>query len=100
MTCWITVLLASGPARKALGLMLADLTIALFLRNLRRAGRMAERLSISERSHEIQRQMLEAASRRPIDRNAVAERLRDGGCAMAAARWRLLMAGQAFAHQW
>ncbi len=83
MMGWITVLLASSPARKALGLMLVALTIALFLLNLRRAGeragRMAERLSTSERSHEIQRQMLEAASRRPVDRNAVTERLRDGG---------------------
>ena len=79
---WITALLASGPARKALGLMLVALTIALFLLNLRRAGeragRLAERLSTSERTHEIQRQMLDAASRRPADRDALAKRLRDG----------------------
>ena len=79
---WITVLLASGPARKALGLLLAALTIALFLMNLRRAGertgRLAERLSTSERTHEIQRQMLDAASRRPADRNALAQRMRGG----------------------
>ena len=79
---WITVLLASGPARKALGLLLVAVTIALFLLNLRRAGeragRLAERLSTSERTHEIQRQMLEAASRRPADRDALADRLRDG----------------------
>ena len=79
---WITVLLASGPARKALGLLLIALTIALFLLNLRRAGeragRLAERLSTSERTHEIQRQMLEAASRRPADREALAQRMRDG----------------------
>ena len=79
---WITVLLASGPARKALGLLLAALTIALFLMNLRRAGertgRLAERLSTSEKTHEVQRQMLDAASRRPADRDALAERLRDG----------------------
>jgi len=79
---WITALLSSGPARKALGWVLAALTIALFLLNLRRAGeragRLAERLSISEKTHEIQRQMLEAASRRPADRDALAERLRDG----------------------
>jgi hypothetical protein len=75
-------LLASGPARKALGLLLAALTIALFLLNLRRAGeragRLAERLSTSERTHEIQRQMLDAASRRPADRDALAQRMRDG----------------------
>ena len=78
---WITALLASGPARKALGLLLAALTITLFLLNLRRAGeragRLAERLSTSERTHEIQRQMLEAASRRPADRDALAQRMRN-----------------------
>ena len=79
---WITVLLTSGPARKALGLLLAIITIALFLLNLRRAGeragRLAERLSTSEKTHELQRQMLDAASRRPADRDALAQRLRDG----------------------
>jgi hypothetical protein len=79
---WITVLLASGPARKALGLLLVAVTIALFLLNLRRAGeragRLAERLSTFESTHEIQRQMLDAASRRPADRDALAQRMRDG----------------------
>ena len=79
---WITALLASGPARKALFLLLAAATIALFLLNLRRvgerAGRLAERLSTSERTHEIQRQMLDAASRRPADRDALSQRMRDG----------------------
>jgi len=79
---WITGLLGSGPARKALGLLLVALTVALFLLNLRRAGeragRLAERLSTSERTHEVQRQMLDAATRRPADRNALADRLRDG----------------------
>ena len=75
-------LLAHGMARKALGLILTAAAIVMFLMNLRRAGeragRLAERLSTSERTHEIQRQMLEAASRRPADRDALAERLRDG----------------------
>ena len=79
---WITALFASGPARKALGLVLVALTIALFLLNLRRAGeragRLAEHLSTSEKTHEIQRQMLDAANRRPADRDALAQRLRDG----------------------
>ena len=79
---WITALLASGPARKALGLLLIALTIALFLLNLRRAGertgRLAERLSTSERTHEIQRQMLDAASRRPRSRDDLLDRLRGG----------------------
>ena len=79
---WLASILTSGPARKALGLLLVALTIALFLLNLRRAGeragRLAERLSTSERTHDIQRQMLDAAARRPADRNALADRLRDG----------------------
>jgi len=82
MMGWIVATVASGPARTALGLMLAVLTIALFLLNLRRAGeragRLTERLSSSEKTHEIQRQMLDAASRRPPDRDALAQRLRDG----------------------
>jgi hypothetical protein len=79
---FITAIIASGPARKALGLMLAFITIVLFLLNLRRAGertgRLTERLSSSEKIHEIQRQMLDAASRRPPDRDALAQRMRDG----------------------
>ncbi len=79
MTLW---LLTHGPARKALGLILVAAAILLFLLNLRRtgerAGRLAERLSTSERTHDIQRQMLDAAARRPADRNALADRLRDG----------------------
>ena len=79
---WITTILASGPARKALGVALAAITITLFLLNLRRAGeragRLAERLKSTERTHAIQRQMLEAASRRPRDRDALAQRMRDG----------------------
>ena len=79
---WVAALIASGPARKALGLLLAAITIALFLLNLRRAGersgRLAERLATMEKTHDIQRQMLDAASRRPADRDALAQRLRDG----------------------
>jgi hypothetical protein len=79
---WLFGILASGPARKALGLLLAATTIALFLLNLRRAGertgRITERLQASEKTFEIQRQMLDAASRRPPDRGALVERLRDG----------------------
>jgi type II secretory pathway component PulF len=79
---WITAILASGPGRTALGLLLAATTIALFLLNLRRAGeqagRLAERLQTSEKTYEIQRQMLDAASRRPPDRDALAQRMRDG----------------------
>ena len=80
---WLASLLASSPARKALGLLLVALTIALFLLNLRRAGeragRLAERHSTSERTHEIQRQMLDAASRRPRSRDDLLDGLREGG---------------------
>ena len=82
MIGWIPTILASAPARRSLGLLLVALTIALLLLNLRRAGertgRLAERLATSENTHEIQRQMLDAASRRPVDRDALAGRLRDG----------------------
>lgn len=82
MMGWINAILPSGPARKALGLLLAAFTIALFLLNLRRAGervgRLAEHLSTSEKTHEIQRHMLDACSHRPANRDALAERMRDG----------------------
>jgi len=58
------------------------LAISLFLLSLRRsgerAGRLAERLENREKTNEIQRQMLEAAARRPRNRNELDERLRDG----------------------
>ncbi len=54
----------------------------LFLLALRRsgerAGRLAERLDATEKTHEAQRRMLEAAARRPSSRDDLAERLRDG----------------------
>jgi type II secretory pathway component PulJ len=70
-------------ARRAAGYALVALTITLFILNLRRtaehAGRAAERLDNLERAHAIQRKMLEAASRRPRDRDDLLERLREGG---------------------
>ena len=58
------------------------LTITLFLLSLRRsgerAGRLAERLENQEKANETQRKMLEAASRRPPNRDELAQRLRDG----------------------
>ena len=75
-------LLTHGSGRKALGLILTAAAILLFLLNLRRAGeragRAAERLDARERNDAIHRQMLDAAARRPPDRDALAERLRDG----------------------
>lgn|GEM_PF-463006 len=61
MTLW---LLTHGPARKALGLILAAAAILLFLLNLRRAGERAgrapERLDARERNDAVHRQMLDA----------------------------------------
>jgi hypothetical protein len=78
-----TGILARPWALRVAAFALAALTIALFILNLRRtaerAGRAAERLDQLERTHAIQRQMLEAASRRPRDRDDLVERLRDGG---------------------
>ena len=76
-------LMARPWARRVAGFALAVLTITLFLINLlrtaERAGRAAERLEMLERAYAIQRQMLEAANRRPRSRNDLLERLRGGG---------------------
>jgi len=57
--------------------------IALFLLSARRSGervgRIAERLEITEKANEIQRRMLEAAARRPRDRDELVDRLHGGG---------------------
>nr|WP_234450953.1 hypothetical protein [Paracoccus sp. MC1862] len=67
---------------KAPGLILTAAAILLLLLNLRRAGeragRVAERLDARERNDAVHRQMLAAAVRRPADRDALADRLRDG----------------------
>ncbi|MDD9746830.1 MULTISPECIES: hypothetical protein [Marinovum] len=59
------------------------LAIVLFLLSFRRAGeragRMAERLETTEKTNDVQRRMLEAAARRPRDRDELVDRLRDGG---------------------
>ena len=82
MIGWLVTIIASGPARKALGLILAVAAILLFLFNLRhageRAGHAAERLHAGERNDAIHRRMLDAATRRPHDRDALAQRMRDG----------------------
>ena len=75
-------LLARPWARRMAALALAQLTIALFLINLRRsgerAGRAAERLETLGRTNDIQRQMLDAAARRPRSRDDLLDRLRGG----------------------
>jgi hypothetical protein len=76
-------MLARPWALRAAGVALAALTIALFIVNLRRqgeyAGRAALRLDQLERTHAIQRQMLDADSRRPRSRDDLLDRLREGG---------------------
>ena len=76
-------LLARPWARRVAGVIMVALTIVLFIVNLRRtgerAGRAAERLEKLERSHTIQRQMLDAAANRPRSRDDLLERLRGGG---------------------
>lgn len=57
--------------------------IVLLLLSIRRSGehvgRIAERYETTEKANETQRQMLEAAARRPRDRDALVDRPRDGG---------------------
>ena len=76
-------LLARPWLQRATAIVLAALTITLFILNLRRAGeragRSAARLETLERNNAMQRQMLDAASLRPRSRNDLVERLRQGG---------------------
>ena len=76
--------IAATPwARAALRYGAIALAIVLFLLSIRRSGervgRLAERLETTEKANEIQRRMLEAAARRPRDRDELVDRLRDGG---------------------
>lgn len=70
-------------ARRVTVAALIVLAIISFMFNLRRAGERAglaaERLENMERANAIQRQMLDAASRRPRNRDDLLERLREGG---------------------
>ncbi|WP_417718329.1 hypothetical protein [Salipiger sp.] len=78
----LATLAGSAWARAALRYGVTALAILLFLLALRRsgerAGRLVERLGTLEKTNDVQRQMLEAAARRPRDRDELAERLRDG----------------------
>lgn len=73
---------ASPWAKAALRYAATALTIVLFLLSIRRsgelAGRTAERLENTEKNNEFQRRMLEAAARRPRNRDELVDRLRDG----------------------
>lgn len=79
LLAWI----AANPwARAALRYGMLALTVLLFLLSIRRAGeragRLAERFETMEKANDVQRQMLDAAARRPRDRGELADRLRDG----------------------
>ena len=80
---FLATLAGSAWARSALRYGAIALAILLFLLALRRsgerAGRLAERLHTREKANEVQRRMLEAATRRPRNRNELVDRLRDGG---------------------
>ncbi|KAA8607541.1 hypothetical protein AL036_10190 [Salipiger aestuarii] len=74
---------ANPWARAALRYCAIAVAIVLFLLSIRRtgerAGRIAERLEVREKTNETQRRMLEAAARRPRNRDELVDRLRDGG---------------------
>ena len=79
----LTGIAASSWMRATLRYGAIALAVVLFLLSLRRsgerAGRLAERLETTEKANDVQRRMLEAAARRPRDRNELVDRLRDGG---------------------
>jgi hypothetical protein len=72
----------SRRARAALRFGLIVAAVLLFLLSIRRAGertgRLFERLDAMEKTNDVQREMLEAAARRPRNRGELARRLRDG----------------------
>jgi hypothetical protein len=78
----LATLAGSAWVRTALRYCFTALAILLFLLALRRsgerAGRLAERLETTEKTHDLQRRMLEAAARRPRSRDELGDRLRDG----------------------
>ncbi|MCH4540479.1 hypothetical protein [Ochrobactrum sp. A-1] len=78
----LSAIAASPWIRAALRYGAIALAVFLFLLSLRRsgerAGRLAERLETSEKTNDVHRQMLDAAARRPRDRDDLADRLRDG----------------------
>ena len=65
---------------RKLGVLLAAILLLLlaFQRSGERLGRLAERLEAAEKSNDVEGEMLEAAARRPRDRDELAGRLRDG----------------------
>jgi hypothetical protein len=82
ITAFLTGIAASPWARAAMRYGAIAFAVSLFLLALRRsgerAGRLVERLETTEKLNDVQRQMLDAAARRPRDRDELADRLRDG----------------------
>ncbi len=82
ITALLTGIAVSQWMRAALRYGAIALAVLLFLLALRRSGertgRLAERFEITEKINDVQRQMREAATRRPRDRDELADRLRDG----------------------
>ena len=75
------LLLQGWPLRNVftvLGWLAASAAVAAVLFGARQAGRNAERVERMRRTVEVQRDQLEAASRRPRDRGELARRMRDG----------------------
>jgi len=76
-------IVTTPPARAALRYGAMVVAIVLFLLSIRRSGehvgRIAERLETTEKANDVQRRMLEAAARRPRNRDELVDRLRDGG---------------------
>lgn len=72
---------ASPWMRAALRYGAIVLAVLLFLLALRRSGervgRVVERFETTEKANDVQRRMLEAAARRPRNRDEPADRLRD-----------------------
>ena len=73
---------ASSWAKVALRYGATLLAVLLFLLSIRRAGertgRLAERLIEREKINDAQRRMLEAAARRPRNRDELVDQLREG----------------------
>lgn len=65
-------------ALKLAGLFAIIGAVAAILLGARQAGRNAERVERMRRTIEVQRDQLDAASRRPRDRDELARRMRDG----------------------
>ena len=65
-------------AIKLAGLFAIFGAVAAILLGARQAGRNAERVERMRRTIEVQREQLDAASRRPRDRDELVDRMRDG----------------------